>query len=42
MMPLLKRKFPCAHCGAKFTTRTARVVHEASECTKRPTIRKQR
>jgi hypothetical protein len=41
-MVLLKRKFACAHCGAKFVTRAGRVVHEASECPERPTTRKAR
>jgi hypothetical protein len=33
-------KFKCFHCGARFTSRRARVIHEATECPERPSVKK--
>lgn len=33
-------KFKCIHCPMRFTTRRARVIHEATECPNRPRTRK--
>jgi hypothetical protein len=29
-------KYKCAHCPLRFTSRRVRVIHEATECPKRP------
>lgn len=33
-------RFPCVHCGARFATRRERIIHEATQCTERPTTKK--